>query len=298
MDLQLFEVKHPNEVAQIQYDSLVAIYEQKVALLNVLRFFFDTSRIHKWHKKHHHSKLNFLGNVVNGTPLIILEGDVGCGKTALANCIATPLGKVLDKRVFCFETPSNIRGGGRVGEISNRITEAFSHVKSKLKTDNFGILLIDEADDLATDREQNQAHHEDRAGLNVLIKQIDSVSKEKINLAVILITNRLKALDPAIVRRTTQVISFSRPNGEARKQVFKFLLAGTETTEEDFDILVQASKHKERPYSFSDLVQKVGRISVLKAIENDVPLNKEIILDVLKNVEPSPLIENKNKTQQ
>ncbi|MGG2362463.1 AAA family ATPase, partial [Salmonella enterica] len=88
----------------------------------------------------------------------------------------------------------------RVVEISNRITEAFTQAKSKVKGHDIGILIIDEADDLATDREQNQAHHEDRTGLNVLIKQIDTVGREKSNLAVILITNRLKVLDPAVVR--------------------------------------------------------------------------------------------------
>jgi hypothetical protein len=38
------------------------------------------------------------------------------------------------------------------------------------------ILVIDEADDLATGRGQTQAHHEDRAGVNVLIKQINQLA--------------------------------------------------------------------------------------------------------------------------
>src|SRR3989337_1054711 len=156
MELLLHEERHPNPVAQHSYDNLIAIDDQKATLLNTLHLFFDTDRVSKWHKKHHHSKLSFFENIVSGTPLIILEGDVGCGKTALAHTIATPLGKRIDKRVLCFETPSNLRGAGRVGEISNRITEAFTQVKSKIKGHDIGILIIDEADDLATDREQNQ----------------------------------------------------------------------------------------------------------------------------------------------
>ena len=290
MELQLHEVRHPNPVAQHNYDNLIAIDEQKSVLLNTLHLFFDTDRVSKWHKKHHHSKLAFFENIISGTPLVILEGDVGCGKTALAHTIATPLGKLIDKRVLCFETPSNIRGVGRVGEISNRITEAFTQAKSKVKGNDIGILIIDEADDLATDREQNQAHHEDRAGLNVLIKQIDSVGREKSNLAIVLITNRLKALDPAVVRRATQIVRFDRPDKEGRKEVFKYIFSGTEITSKDIDDLVKATERKDTAYSFSDLIQKVAKQALFKSIEEDKAFDKNFYLKILEKVQPSPSI--------
>lgn len=290
MELQLNEVRHPNPVAQHNYDNLIAIEEQKSVLLNTLHLFFDTDRVSKWHKKHHQSKLAFFDNIISGTPLIILEGDVGCGKTALAHTIATPLGKLINKRVLCFETPSNIRGTGRVGEISNRITEAFAQAKSKVKGNDTGILIIDEADDLATDREQNQAHHEDRAGLNVLIKQIDSVGREKSNLAIILITNRLKALDPAVVRRATQIVRFERPDKEGRKEVFKYIFSGTDTTGKDIDDLVNASERKDTTYSFSDLIQKIAKQALFKSIEEDKSFDKNAYLKILEKVQPSPSI--------
>jgi SpoVK/Ycf46/Vps4 family AAA+-type ATPase len=290
MELQLNEARHPNPVAQHNYDNLVAIDEQKSVLLNTLHLFFDTDRVSNWHKKHHHSKLSFFENMISGTPLVILEGDVGCGKTALAHTIATPLGKLIDKRVLCFETPSNIRGVGRVGEISNRITEAFTQAKSKVKGNDIGILIIDEADDLATDREQNQAHHEDRAGLNVLIKQIDSVAREKSNLAIVLITNRLKALDPAVVRRATQIVRFDRPDKEGRKEVFKYIFSGTEITSKDIDDLVKATERKDTAYSFSDLIQKVAKQALFKSIEEDKEFDKYFYLKILEKVQPSPSI--------
>jgi SpoVK/Ycf46/Vps4 family AAA+-type ATPase len=290
MELQLNEVRHPNPVAQHNYNNLIAIDEQKSVLLNTLHLFFDTDRVSKWHKKHHHSKLAFFENIISGTPLVILEGDVGCGKTALAHTIATPLGKLIDKRVLCFETPSNIRGVGRVGEISNRITEAFTQAKSKVKGNDIGILIIDEADDLATDREQNQAHHEDRAGLNVLIKQIDSVGREKSNLAIVLITNRLKALDPAVIRRATQIVRFDRPDKEGRKEVFKYIFSGTEITSKDIDDLVKATERKDTAYSFSDLIQKVAKQALFKSIEEDKAFDKNFYLKILEKVQPSPSI--------
>src|ERR1700733_4093928 len=116
MELELQETKHPIAKANDSFNELVAIDDQKAGLLSMLRFFFDKSRFAKWQKKHGIHQSALLDKVMSGTPLIILEGDIGCGKTALANCIGTPLAKILDKRVIAFETPSNIRGSGRVGE--------------------------------------------------------------------------------------------------------------------------------------------------------------------------------------
>ena len=290
MEVKLQENKHPNQTAEAAYKDLIAIDKQKNTLLNTLELFFNNEKVEQWQKKHHPEGLDFFQNLVGGTPLIILSGDVGCGKTALAHSIGTPLAKQIDKRVVVFETPSNIRGAGRVGEISNRITDAFEQVKSKIKSGQMGILIIDEADDLATDRDQNQAHHEDRAGLNVLIKQIDLIGRENISLAVILITNRLKVLDPAVIRRATQIIEFIRPDKNARRLVFQRIFSGSKLSEKDYSDLVEASTHPDTPYSFSDLIQKVGKQSLYQAIQSNQPFGKDVYVETIKNTKPSPLI--------
>ncbi len=290
MELKISESYHPNANAAKSFENLIAIEQQKEELINSLYLLFDKSNIEKWHKKHHHSKLSFLTKITDALPLVILAGDVGCGKTALANSVSTPLGKKLDKRILCFETPSNIRGSGRVGEISNRITETFAHVKGKVGTNDIGILIIDEADDLATSREQNQAHHEDRAGLNVLIKQIDLITRDEANLAVILITNRIKVLDPAIIRRATQIITFERPDKLAREKVFQSIFSGVNLNQKELSKLVEATEMKEVLFSFSDLIQKIGKQAVINAIQKDVPFSSDIYLEVLATVTPSPTI--------
>lgn len=290
MELELYETRHPNQSSEQSFNNLIGIDAQKSALLENLYFFFNDELVSDWHQKHHNSNLNFFNQVISGTPLFMLSGDVGCGKTALANTVATPLGKMLNKRVVCMETPSDIRGSGRVGEISNRITAAFTKAKSKVSGNDIGILIIDEADDIATDREQNQAHHEDRSGLNVLIKQLDAIQKEKIKLAVILITNRVKALDPAVIRRATQVIKFDRPDKQRRKAVFSHVFGGSKISNKELENLVEITERSDRLYSFSDLIQKAGKQSFIKAIERDKPFTPALYIEVLTTIEPSPLI--------
>ncbi|WP_407659929.1 AAA family ATPase [Hyalangium gracile] len=121
-----------------------------------------------------------------------------------------------------LETPSDIRGTGMVGELSARITDAFSQAKAKVRKD-YGLLVITEADDLALSRAELQAHHEDRAGLNVLIKQLDLLQREEHRLGGVMITNRIGALDPAVRRRAALVLEFSRPGATERRAIFEQL---------------------------------------------------------------------------
>jgi AAA+ superfamily predicted ATPase len=62
------------------------------------------------------------------------------------------------------------------------------------------ILLVDEADALAQSREAAQMRHEDRAGVNAFIRGVDRIGNG-LPAAVIMCTNRLSALDPAVRRR-------------------------------------------------------------------------------------------------
>jgi AAA+ superfamily predicted ATPase len=60
-------------------------------------------------------------------------------------------------------------------------------------------------------------HHEDRAGVNAFIRGIDRIANEKLPAAVIMCTNRLSALHPAVRRRAAEVLSLSRPAEEQRR---------------------------------------------------------------------------------
>lgn len=290
-ELTLLETKHPSKDAEKFYELLIGIDEQKDELLKTLSLLMDADKIRHWERHYHKKGLPLMQHIDTGTPLIILSGEVGCGKTALAQTIGTPLAKKLNKPVKVFETPSNIRGSGLVGEISNRITETFESVKAKLKNDDIGLLIIDEADDIATSRAQNQAHHEDRAGLNVLIKQIDSVKRGNKKLAVIMITNRVVVLDPAVRRRTSLHLIFERPAGEKLDEVLKWILNGTEYTDAQFKKLKTLASKQNIPYSFSDLIQRAGRQAIFHAIENNLPFEITLFSGTLEKTIPTPLIE-------
>ena len=287
--VQLHEEKHPNEAALSRYDSLIGIDTQKADLLDCLFRILDPDRMERWLKKHHRGGLPLAARLDARPQLVVLAGEVGCGKTALATTVGSVVAKALDKRVVSMETPSDIRGGGLVGQLSERVTAAFNEARVKAGK-NPGILLIDEGDDLGTSRAQMQAHHEDRAGLNVLIKEIDRLARDGAHIAVVLVTNRLRALDPALVRRA-HVIRFGRPDAVARRALFTRLLAGVDHGEGAVAALVRASDRKP-PFSYSDIVDRGAEAALMACVRADLPLTVAALQEAIEKLDPSPLIDD------
>jgi SpoVK/Ycf46/Vps4 family AAA+-type ATPase len=289
-ELRLAETVHPTRHGQAEYEALLGVDAHKEALFSELSLILNRDRLDIWRKRHHGHGLAFLNTARVNAPLIVLSGDVGCGKTALAACVASPVARALDARITVLQTPSDIRGGGYVGELSSRLTEAFTQAKSKAAQVGRGILIIDEADDIATRRGQAQAHHEDRAGVNVLIKQIDDLAKEKTPMAVIMITNRVDVLDPAVMRRAVLTLNFSRPDDAARAIVFRHILDGTNPSETEIRSLVKATATKPS-YTYSDLTVRLARLALRRSMEADRPFSAKALLDAVPAVSPSPVME-------
>src|SRR5205823_4190335 len=141
---RLLETVHPTRNGMKDFEELFGIDDQKEALTDELALILDRGRLEAWGQRHHAGGLGMLEVTRTTLPLILLSGDVGCGKTALASCVATPVARAIDHRIICLETPSDIRGGGHVGELSASITEAFTQARTRAAAIGCGILIIDE----------------------------------------------------------------------------------------------------------------------------------------------------------
>jgi len=292
-ELRLLETIHPTREDTKEFDALFGIDAIKEALTDELALILDRKRLDAWTQRHHANGLGILDISRSTLPLILLSGDVGCGKTALASCVATPVARAIDQRIVCLETPSDIRGGGHVGELSARITEAFTQAKARAAAVGRGILVIDEADDLATGRSQMQAHHEDRAGVNVLIKQISQLATSPVPIALIMITNRANVLDPAALRRAALRLTFQRPNEKARFAVFQRILQGTAATEAQIHDLAKLTAHNP-PYTYSDLTDRIARLALRRAWKSNQPFGVAALKAAIAEVEPSPLMDSQS----
>ncbi len=291
-EIHLIEMIHPTREGMKDFEALFGIDAIKEALTDELALILDRKRLDAWTQRHHAKGLGILDITRSTLPLILLSGDVGCGKTALASCVATPVARAIDQRIVCLETPSDIRGGGHVGELSARITEAFTQAKARATAVGRAILVIDEADDLATGRSQMQAHHEDRAGVNVLIKQVNQLATTPAPIALIMITNRADVLDPAVIRRAALRLNFERPNDKARFAVFQRILEGTHATDAQIHELAKLTAHN-IPYTYSDLIDRIARLALRRAWKSNQPFGVSALKAAIAEIERSPMMDGR-----
>ncbi len=116
-----------------------------------------------------------------------------------------------------------------MGEMTHLVSQAFDEVvdlakrgvNSSGKPSSAVVFVIDEADALAESRATEQMHHEDRAGVNVLIRGIDRLARERLPGLVVLCTNRVESLDPAVMRRAAVHHQFHRPSDAQRELVLR-----------------------------------------------------------------------------
>jgi AAA+ superfamily predicted ATPase len=151
------------------------------------------------------------------------------------------------------------------------------------------ILLVDEADALAQSRETAQMHHEDRAGVNAFIRGIDRLANLGLPAAVIMCTNRLNALDPAVRRRAADIMAFARPNEEQRCYILSLRLEPLGINRSQVQALVDATgpRNDAPGFTFSDLTQRLLPAIALDAYP-DRPIEGGRALQIAKGMASTP----------
>lgn len=266
----------PDVEAQARLRRLVGLDDHMLRLTKILALLVNPAGLETWARKHHPDATQLLAAVLTRPPLVVLAGDVGCGKSALAENIGDAVARQEKIDVALLPLSLSSRGQGRVGEMTQLISAAFEttleearKVKSSSgRARGAVILLVDEADALAQSREATQMHHEDRAGVNAFIRGVDRMAGSALPVATIMCTNRPNALDPAVRRRAAEILVFTRPNEEQRRRLFTDSLAGCGLSPAAIDALVEATGPcADRPYgfAFSDIVQRLLPAVILDA---------------------------------
>ena len=296
----LFErrINYPDSDALERLHGLVGLDGHKTRLIKILAMLINPAGLKRWVDRHYPEQTAIVDIVLRRPPLVILAGDVGSGKTELAETIGDTVARQENIEITLLPLSLSSRGQGRVGEMTRLLSGAFDYVLAKaeklksLEDKNRGalILLVDEADALAQSREAAQMHHEDRAGVNAFIRGIDRIANAKVPAAVIMCTNRLGSLDPAVKRRAADILPFRRPDDEQRQYVLRKHLGGLRFSDEQINKLVAATgplDDRDYGFTFSDLTQRLLPSIILDAYPGK-PVEAKRALEIAREILPTP----------
>lgn len=294
----LFErrIAYPNPNARDRLGRLVGLDRHKDKLAKVLGLLVNPGRLQRWSERHYPSSSLLLDTVLHRPPLVILAGDIGSGKTELAETIGDAVARQESIEVTMLPLSLSARGTGKVGEMTQLISGAFDFtireaggMMAKNRAQGAVILLVDEADALAQSRETAEMHHEDVSGVNAFIRGIDRLAIQRLPAAVIMCTNRYESLDPAVRRRAAELLVFDRPDEERRRQLLGPRLAEVGFEANQIDAIVAATgPNGNRPgFTYSDLTQRLLPGIVLDAYP-DRAIEPERAIAIARDMKPTP----------
>ena len=294
-------IELPDDIRFNRYRRLVGLDDVKTRLRKEAAVLADPGVLTRWAAVHHPHLTDgshAFTLLRDRAPLVVFAGDVGSGKSALAESFGCDLAEHLHVPVTLYRLKLSARGTGHVGEMTSLIAEAFETVTKEAKLGRgadgrlrgVSVLVVDEADALVQSREAEQMHHEDRAGVDAFLAGIDDFAGTSIPLLVVMCTNRLAALDPAVRRRAAAIFEFGRPNAEQRRQVLTDALAGFNLGTDTIDklaLVTGACEDDQVGFTFSDLAQRLVPTAILEAYP-DTSLSADLILAVAEDMRPTP----------
>lgn len=289
------EIALPSDGLGRREKTLLGFDQRYMRVHDQLRLLLNIGALGEWNNRHHGGKLALCELVAEQYPLVIFHGDVGTGKTAMAECIANRLvAEARSSDSMLFKLSNRVRGNGMVGEMGTLIAEAFRKVAQSAGKTRRAILIIDEGDSLAASRAQDHSHHEDKVAVNTLIQGIDDLRQYGGRVVVILCTNRLSVLDPALRRRAAITETFSRPTDVERQQLFEMDLAGMKLNRSQIVELTRLTgAHDRHPsWTYSDIRTRLYPAALAKAYP-DRALSFSDLSAVASTLHASPVMEDK-----
>lgn len=168
---------------------------------------------------------------------VILYGEPGTGKTLLAKAVANNT-----KATFLRITASAM-----VKKTSGEGPQLVRNLFKTAKENSPCILFIDEIDAIGSKRYDTSCGGEKEVQRTMLelLNQLDGFDSDG-DVKVIMATNRIDSLDPALIRpgRIDRKIEIPRPDLKTKKKIFQ-LLCSAMTLSKDVDLSKLLSKHND-----------------------------------------------------
>lgn len=284
-----YHIELPDERLNGLTEGIVGFESRFRRLKLDLELLSDPGALSKWSAKHYRGRLAIESVLQDRYPLLIFEGDVGTGKTLVAQAACNELTRQMDREGHLYGLSTRVRGSGKVGEMSSQINTAFDIVADELGKSKLCFMIMDEGDSLAASREGAQIHHEDQVAVNTIIQKIDDIRRHGGRFLVILCTNRKGALDPAILRRAARIETFNRPNDSERFELLMHDLQGLRIPDTAINEVVRLTgpKSGDPGFTYSDLRTRLYPEALSYAYPSR-PITGDDLVAAAQTIQPSP----------
>jgi hypothetical protein len=244
--LDLVMISAPEEIEQ-RMDDLVCSPSQLAVILKI-----QNALVHREYLRRH--RIHEVGK-------LLFVGPPGTGKTSIALAMSNTMHMpVLEVRLSMITSQY-------LGETSKNIDRIFDLAK-KLSP---SILFIDEFDFVAKSRVADD-HGAMKRAVNALLKNIDRINLVKNGVILIGATNHPQLLDEAAWRRFDEVVEFSLPDEDMRKNILQKVTASLGCA---IDYQLLASKTE--GFSGSDLRMMIKEAVLSALMDNRQSLSREDI---------------------
>ena len=124
---ELFEprLNFPDFEAKDRCDRLIGLDLQKSRIAKMLGILINPTGLKSWASTYHGGASNAVDTFARRPPLIVLAGDVGSGKTELAETIGDKVARQESIDITLYPLSLSTRGQGRVGEMTKLLSSAF-----------------------------------------------------------------------------------------------------------------------------------------------------------------------------
>lgn len=163
----------------------------------------------------------------------ILEGPTGTGKSMLGLALCNELSKKLGKDVYLQQVSGTALQTSAVGGSESNWRNLFERAINKQPA----LILIDEVDACTPKRDDSSNARFDNQVVDQILSLFSDLEKSDYIVHVIGMTNRVDAIDPAILRngRFGNVITVGTPDFDEAKEIYN-IIAKNYNIDENFDV--------------------------------------------------------------